>query len=49
VPTFAVRTGGFSGTELRDAGATAVYDSLAGLQADLDQIIGGMAPRPRAG
>jgi HAD superfamily hydrolase (TIGR01549 family) len=49
VPTFAVRTGGFSDTELRDAGAVAVYDSLAGLQADLDRIIGGMAPRPRAG
>jgi phosphoglycolate phosphatase-like HAD superfamily hydrolase len=40
VPTFAVRTGGFSGTELRDAGAIAVYDSLAGLQADLDRITG---------
>ena len=39
VPTFAVRTGGFSDTELRDAGAIAVYDSLSGLQADLDQII----------
>jgi phosphoglycolate phosphatase-like HAD superfamily hydrolase len=41
VPTFAVRTGGFSGTELRDAGAIAVYDSLSGLQADLDRIIAG--------
>ncbi len=40
VPTFAVRTGGFSDTELRDAGAIAVYDSLSGLQADLDRIIG---------
>ena len=40
VPTFAVRTGGFSDTELRDAGAFAVYDSLSGLQADLDWIIG---------
>ena len=49
VPTFAVRTGGFSDTELRDAGAVAVYDSLASLQADLDRIIGEMAPRPRAG
>jgi HAD superfamily hydrolase (TIGR01549 family) len=39
VPTFAVRTGGFSGTELRDAGVIAVYDSLSSLQADLDQII----------
>src|SRR6266566_5528802 len=28
VPTFAVRTGGFSGTELCGAGAIAVYDSL---------------------
>jgi phosphoglycolate phosphatase-like HAD superfamily hydrolase len=49
VPTFAVRTGGFSDTELHDAGAVAVYDSLASLQADLDRIIGEMAPRPRAG
>ncbi len=39
VPTFAVRTGGFSGTELCGAGAIAVYDLLSGLQADLDQII----------
>ena len=30
-----------SDTELRDAGAVAVYDSLAGLQADLDRIIRG--------
>jgi len=35
VPTFAVRTGGFSNTELCGAGAIAVYDSLSGLQADL--------------
>ena len=41
VPTFAVRTGGFSDTELRDAGAIAVYDSLASLQASLDEIIAG--------
>jgi phosphoglycolate phosphatase-like HAD superfamily hydrolase len=39
VPTFAVRTGGFSEAELRDAGAVAVYDSLTGLQADLDRIV----------
>jgi hypothetical protein len=35
VPTFAVRTGGFSDTELCGARAIAVYDSLSGLQADL--------------
>ena len=40
VPTFAVRTGGFSDTELRDAGAIAIYDSLSGLQADLGRITG---------
>jgi HAD superfamily hydrolase (TIGR01549 family) len=39
VPTFAVRTGGFSDTELCDAGAIAVYDSLSSLQTDLDRII----------
>jgi len=38
VPTFAVRTGGFSAEELSDAGAAAVYDSLAAVQADLDRI-----------
>jgi HAD superfamily hydrolase (TIGR01549 family) len=38
VPTFAVRTGGFSAEELSAAGAAAVYDSLAALQADLDRI-----------
>lgn len=39
VPTYAVRTGGFSAEELSDAGAAAVYDSLAALQADLDRIV----------
>jgi hypothetical protein len=39
VPTFAVRTGGFSDTELCGARAIAVYDSLSGLQADLGRII----------
>ena len=39
VPTFAMRTGGFSDTELCGAGAIAVYDSLSGLQADLGRII----------
>ncbi len=39
VPTFAVRTGGFSAEELSDAGAAAVYHSLADMQADLDRIV----------
>ena len=39
VPTYAVRTGGFSAEELSAAGAAAVYDSLAALQADLDRIV----------
>jgi HAD superfamily hydrolase (TIGR01549 family) len=38
VTAYAVRTGGFSDTELREAGAVEVYDSLADLQADLDQL-----------
>lgn len=38
VPTYTVRTGGFSAEELSAAGAAAVYDSLAALQADLDRI-----------
>lgn len=38
VPTYTVRTGGFSAEELSAAGAAAVYDSLAALQADLDHI-----------
>jgi phosphoglycolate phosphatase-like HAD superfamily hydrolase len=36
VPTLAVVTGGFSEQELRDAGAKAVYESVAELEADLD-------------
>ncbi len=36
VPTIAVRTGGFSVEELREAGAIAVYDSLIELRNDLD-------------
>ena len=38
ITAYAVRTGGFSDTELREAGAVEVYDSLADLQADLDQL-----------
>ncbi len=38
LPTYAVRTGGFSIGELEDAGAANVYDSLEDLQADLDTI-----------
>jgi HAD superfamily hydrolase (TIGR01549 family) len=41
LPTFAVRTGGFSVEELLEAGATKVYDSLADLQADLDTVVAG--------
>jgi len=36
VPTIAVRTGGFSTDELRDAGASWVYDSLEELREDID-------------
>jgi HAD superfamily hydrolase (TIGR01509 family) len=36
VPTLAVVTGGFSEQELRDAGAAAVYESVADLEAGLD-------------
>ena len=36
--TYAVRTGGFSAEELSAAGAVAVYDCLAALQADLDRV-----------
>jgi HAD superfamily hydrolase (TIGR01549 family) len=36
VPTIAVRTGGFSVQELREAGAIGVYDSLVKLRQDLD-------------
>lgn len=39
LPTFAVRTGGFSVEELLDAGASKVYDSLEEMRADLDAII----------
>lgn len=39
VPTYAVRTGGFSIGELEDAGSSRVYDSLEEFRDDLDQII----------
>ena len=37
VKTIAVRTGGFGVDELRDAGAIAVYESLAELREHLDE------------
>jgi HAD superfamily hydrolase (TIGR01549 family) len=40
VPSYAVRTGGFSPEELRVAGAREVYESLEDLAADLDTIAG---------
>ena len=36
VPTIAVRTGGFGADELREAGATALFESVAELVANLD-------------
>ncbi len=36
VPTIAVRTGGFGAEELREAGAVALYESVADLVRDLD-------------
>ena len=38
VPTIAVMTGGFDSSELEDAGAKAVYESLPELIADLDRL-----------
>jgi phosphoglycolate phosphatase-like HAD superfamily hydrolase len=37
VPTIVVRTGGFGVDELREAGAAAVYESVAELREQLDQ------------
>lgn len=37
VPTLAVVTGGFSVAELRDAGAAAVFESVAQLRERLDE------------
>lgn len=39
IPAVAVRTGGFSDDELRNAGAVGVYHSLADLEADLDRVL----------
>lgn len=36
---YAIRTGGFSVDELRDAGAVEVYDSLADLHGALDEVL----------
>ncbi|MBA2444947.1 MAG: HAD family hydrolase [Nocardioidaceae bacterium] len=41
LPTYAVRTGGFSVQELEDAGARRVYDSLREMQDDLDRLLHG--------
>ncbi len=37
IPTIAVRTGGFSGEELREAGAVAVFESLGEMRDRLDE------------
>ena len=37
VPTICVRTGGFGADELREAGADAVFDSIAELRERLDE------------
>jgi HAD superfamily hydrolase (TIGR01549 family) len=39
IPTYAVRTGGFSVEELESAGALKVYDSLDELEDDLDRVV----------
>jgi HAD superfamily hydrolase (TIGR01549 family) len=39
LPTYAIRTGGFSVEELLDAGASNVYDSLEEFQDDLDAVL----------
>src|SRR3954454_8793308 len=39
VPTYAVRTGGFSLDELRDAGARQVFESVSELRAALDELM----------
>ncbi len=41
VPTYCLRTGGFSIDELVEAGARRVYESLPALQADLDRVFSG--------
>jgi len=38
IPSVAVRTGGFSNEELREAGATAVYDSVEELAGDVTSL-----------
>jgi HAD superfamily hydrolase (TIGR01549 family) len=38
IPTVAVKTGGFAESELRDAGAVAVYTAVADLRAALDEL-----------
>ena len=39
IPTIAVRTGGFAVSELEEAGAVKVYDSLVELRQDLDNTV----------
>jgi HAD superfamily hydrolase (TIGR01549 family) len=40
IASFALRTGGFSPEELREAGAAEVYDDMPALAADLDRVLG---------
>lgn len=41
LPTYALRTGGFSVEELKEAGARRVYDSLEEMRDDLDRMVRG--------
>ena len=42
-PTIAIKSGGFSAAELRDAGAAVVFDSLVDLQVHLDEVLPALA------
>jgi HAD superfamily hydrolase (TIGR01549 family) len=48
VPTVAVLTGGFSAAELEEAGAVAVFESIAHLRGDLDALLTSSAGAERA-
>jgi HAD superfamily hydrolase (TIGR01509 family) len=49
LPAVALRTGGFGTDELRDAGATEIFDTLDDIRSDLDRLLALAAPIRSAG
>lgn len=44
IPSIGLLTGGFCGSELREAGARAIFESLPALRRGLDEVLQGLSP-----